>query len=480
MDSESALEKCQDVLSSLKCTLGTKHPYTIACESEIADILIKLERADDALVIYDDIIPISEHILGVTHPQTLDLYNDKGTALASQAKYEESLRFFLLAATNFDDKKKGDIHPSTPVIFDNIGATYQVLKQYEEAKTWYHRALESKTRIVGLEHPDTLKTLDSLSQLHQTIGEYDTALEYQEQIVSINERVSGIDDLSTLAAIQSKAVILQDQCRLEEAMPLFARVLEGYEREYGPDDKQTSIAMSDMAMTLSDFGNYEQALELLERAIEVRLIELDVDHHLVLQELHRKAYVLSNLFRFDDAIDCLHQVVKGSMKLPDLTDLQYQACKDLTVVYYNQRKYHVAIKQAESLLFDCNAKYGPENDKVKSLNKLLNWFTTDQGAKHKHRDFQFQRKPPQDESDDSDNHNTLSMLDIIQERVMEESRVRLAEVQVGLGIVWDKTLGDKVDMEKITSTGKTHFKNIKGFVSDKYRRKSSRDISSKE
>jgi len=94
----------------------------------------------------------------------------------------------------------------------------------------------------------------------------------------------------------------------------------------------------------------------------------------------------------------------------------------------------VAIKQAESLLINCRAKYGSEDHKVKVLEETLGWFKIDQGAKHKHIEFKFQRKAPQIE-DENDTGNTSSILDIIVDRVTEESRVRLADVQAGLGMV---------------------------------------------
>jgi len=42
-------------------------------------ILSKLDRLDEALIIYKDVIPKSEHVLGDGHIQTLDLYNEQGT-----------------------------------------------------------------------------------------------------------------------------------------------------------------------------------------------------------------------------------------------------------------------------------------------------------------------------------------------------------------------------------------------------------------
>ncbi|OAF60699.1 hypothetical protein VC83_03636 [Pseudogymnoascus destructans] len=200
-----------------------------------------LPHAIRAEPILQEAIVVRERELVVTHPDMLTSVSNLASVLQRQGRYEEA-ESMNRRALEGRERELGVTHPDTLTSVSNLALVLQSQGRYEEAESMNRRALEGRERELGVTHPDTLTSVSNLALVLQSQGRYEEAESMNRRALEGRERELGVTHPDTLTSVSNLALVLQSQGRYEEAESMNRRAL-----------------VSDLALLLQRQGRYEEA-----------------------------------------------------------------------------------------------------------------------------------------------------------------------------------------------------------------------------
>ncbi|MFK8164390.1 MAG: tetratricopeptide repeat protein, partial [Lewinella sp.] len=148
-------------------------------EQHVAELLAQLIKLTDYHAGQNPVekfplIPYGKHLLTVIGSEysesTGRLYNNIGLLYRDQGRYEEALTFFQ-KAIEISEAVLDAKHPDLAISYNNIGSLYQDQGRYEEALTFFQKAIEIFEASLGREHPHTQTVRRNLEGLKTEIKE---------------------------------------------------------------------------------------------------------------------------------------------------------------------------------------------------------------------------------------------------------------------------------------------------------------------
>jgi tetratricopeptide (TPR) repeat protein len=121
----------------------------------------------------------------------------KATATPAELKEAEK---HLRAAITLRNSIWGYQDPNIPKLLNQLGSTYERMKQPATAKTCYQNAVTYVNKKYGFGSPERLDSFICLTPILLQEGELSEALSLQQQIAMIKERKSGATSLDTIEA----------------------------------------------------------------------------------------------------------------------------------------------------------------------------------------------------------------------------------------------------------------------------------------
>lgn len=109
-----------------------------------------------------------EKVLGPDHPNVASTYNNIGSVLYAQDKYEEALVHFRKALAIWQ-KVLGSDHPDIATSYNNIAIVLYSQDKYEEALFNFKKALEIKEKILGADHPVVIAINKNINLVLRTL-----------------------------------------------------------------------------------------------------------------------------------------------------------------------------------------------------------------------------------------------------------------------------------------------------------------------
>lgn len=274
---QDALALYQDLVPLRNKNLGEEHPDSIKSRINLATLLNSNGRPAEAEEQYRSIVTIAGRVLGQEHPDTLKSRNNLANALYFQGKYAE-------AETEHRDvlaimeRVRGPEHPDTLTSRNNLALALDDQGKYAEAEAEHRAVLAIQERVLGPEHPDTLKSRMGVANALHSQGKYAGAEAEYRAVLTIQERVLGPEHPDNLKSRNNLANALYSQGKHAEAEAEYRAVLAIRERVLGQEHPETSRSCYNLSLTLEKLGRKEEALALARRALAGCTKALGPDH----------------------------------------------------------------------------------------------------------------------------------------------------------------------------------------------------------
>ena len=141
----------------------------------------------------------------------------------------------------------GASHHDTLNAYDNLAAAYQAADRTAEAAVLLEQTLYERERLLGSDHPDSMRSRNDLARAYRETGRVADAVPLVERTLAARERELGADHPSTLASRNNLARAYQAAGRPAEAIPLFEQNVAACERLLGADHRNTLHARGNLA-----------------------------------------------------------------------------------------------------------------------------------------------------------------------------------------------------------------------------------------
>ena len=137
-----------------------------------------------------------------------------------------------------------------------IGAAYQDLGLYAEARTQFERVVQLRTRALGARHESSLDALRQLAQDTMLMGKYPEAEGLYQQVIAGLAHRRGPTDAVVLA-VQAELVELDLQMgRYQVAEALIRKTLDAQRRVLGADHPATLSTLAELGRAQISQGEY--------------------------------------------------------------------------------------------------------------------------------------------------------------------------------------------------------------------------------
>ena len=141
-------------VDALEGLLGPDHPDTLASRNNLAYAYESAGRLEEAITLYEQVLPDSIRVLGEDHPNTLISRNNLAGAYESVGRLEEAITLFEQVLPD-SIRVLGEDHPLTLISRNNLAGAYRAAGRLEEAITLYEQVTKDCARILGEDHPLT-------------------------------------------------------------------------------------------------------------------------------------------------------------------------------------------------------------------------------------------------------------------------------------------------------------------------------------
>ncbi len=144
--------------------------------SNLANVLARTDRRDEALALYRRAVALSETTLGNADPAIALYLNNLGELYRSDGQPEEAERVLRRALVIFE-ARNGSRHPHTATALNNLALALDAQDRRTEAQTLYRQAIEIRIAMLPAGHPDVVSIHHNLAWSGLMAGDFDLAVE---------------------------------------------------------------------------------------------------------------------------------------------------------------------------------------------------------------------------------------------------------------------------------------------------------------
>jgi tetratricopeptide (TPR) repeat protein len=217
-ESKSLLHRCLDLDVGPGRDLGRA-----AALHELADLFLNEGRADEAIEILREALPIVEQWRGKDHPDYAVFLHTLGDAFYRAGRLDEA-EAYLRTSISLKERALGVDHLEVAISLTCLAKVLREGEDLTEAEAALQSALSIKKESLGEMHPSYAISLYELARLFGKQKRFAEAEALLRQVLSILEATVGVDHPNFEASLHALAVMVASQERYQEAQTIFRKL----------------------------------------------------------------------------------------------------------------------------------------------------------------------------------------------------------------------------------------------------------------
>lgn len=208
-------------------------------------------------------------------------------------------------------------------LMNTMGFVYESLGLYDPAQALLEKALDTRTKVLGLDHADVAATLSDLGTVMWRKGDFAKATTLMERALAIREKRLGPDSKEVASSLHNLGNLNWSQGKYGEARRILERALAIREKILGPEHADVASTLNSLGAIAYKEGDFNKARVMWERTLAIREKVLGPEHPWVAQTLNNLAIVHTYTGDPKGAVPLLERVVQIQEKVlgpkhPDL------------------------------------------------------------------------------------------------------------------------------------------------------------------
>ncbi len=275
---EEARRQMERALELRRRALGPEHPDTLNSMYALGLLYARAGLYRPAERLLNETLETRRRLLGDRDPATLDTVGALAILAAMlQGDYPRA-EAMLKSALAVLRSARGEEHPETLAIMNNLATQFVNQGKYGQAEDLYTKILEIKRRVMGEDHPSTLMTMSNLGVVNRYQGKYPQSEALLAAALQVRRRLLGEENQETLATRRSLALLYQAQGRYAQAEPILDEVLNAGRRVLGEQHPDTLSTLNNVAELYRRQNKFQEAESMFHELLAVRRRLLAPDH----------------------------------------------------------------------------------------------------------------------------------------------------------------------------------------------------------
>lgn len=271
--------------------------------------------------------------------------------------------------------------------FFHLGNLYQQQGKWQEARSFYARALRMREQILGAEHPDVVSMMAlvaddmrdqpalierALSINRQTLGDrnpevirilngmglvniylarYDEAERCLDQAAALAEQALVAQHPYNAQILINRGILYKQRGQYDQAERHLLRALEIQEKTLGPQHSYVGFTLDLLAGTYAFQGEYDKAVATMQHALVLKEQVLGADSPWMAPTLHNFALIYTEMGSYEQA----ESLYLRALAILEREEGPEQAAisapsQNLTGLYFRQGRYRHAEAHARRIL----------------------------------------------------------------------------------------------------------------------------------
>lgn len=160
---------------------GKDHVVTISAMNDLAVLLTRQGRLDEAESLFKKALEVSKEKRGDENPETIEIVHNIGVLRREQKRYDET-ESLLRQALQGRQRKLGNDHPACFESMHELALLYKEQGRYEAAEKYLREALGGRRKRLGDTHPHTMESLNDLIELYETWNKPEEAEKWRAKL----------------------------------------------------------------------------------------------------------------------------------------------------------------------------------------------------------------------------------------------------------------------------------------------------------
>ena len=274
----------------------------------------------------------------------------------------------------------GESHADVATSYNDLGAVYMDIGEYNQAKELHAKALMIRKKIFGEEHAHVATSYSHLGEVYRNIGECNEAKELYEKALIINKTVFGEEHPDVAASYSNLGLAFADIGNYHQAKNLHEKALIIRRKIFGEDHGDVATIYNNLGAVYTNIGNHNLAKLLHERALMIRKKIFDEEHADVATSYNNLALVYQDIGEYNQAKEFLQKALIICKKIFGEEHAHVAICySNLGQLYTNIEEYHQAKEFLEKALMIYKRIFGEEHTHVATSYKDLGAVHYDNG-----------------------------------------------------------------------------------------------------
>lgn len=305
---------------------------------------------DETEKIHKKIISLTEQVYGNYSEEHTEALSEAGSFYSDLGKYNEALSFFE-KALEISLKIFSEEHPDIATIYNNMGLVYDSLGDYTKALEVHNKSLKIRLKIFGEEHSDVATSYNNIGLTYEAQHQYAKALIFLEKSLNIQLKVLGEIHPNVAIAYNNCGTIYYNQGLFFKALNFYEKALKVQLSIFGEEHRDAATSYNNIGAIYFYFGDYVKTIEFYEKSLTILLKIYGMRHPDTATINNNIGYVYDSQGDYAKALEFYEKSLSIRLEIfgeehPDVAT----SYSNIGNMYYFQEYYEKALEYYEKVL----------------------------------------------------------------------------------------------------------------------------------
>jgi len=249
----------------------------VLCYNMIGDNLRVKGEFKSALAVLQRNLELALKKIGEQQPYVADIYNNLGAVYGELADYDRAIVFHNKSLA-LSRQLYGEEHASVARSYNNLANAIGDKGDLEKANELYAKALNLRRKLYGDEHPRVATTYLNMGTVYVLEGDYDQALACFNRAWAIWQKKLGANHPNSALAQLNMGLVYYQQGNYAEALAHHNQALEIYQQVSGENSFDAGDCYGNIGSVYLELGNYRDAIDFFNRSLTILRNEVGENH----------------------------------------------------------------------------------------------------------------------------------------------------------------------------------------------------------
>ncbi|CAF1261161.1 unnamed protein product [Adineta steineri] len=232
-----------------------------------------------------------------------NIYHQLGRIKYNQGEYQEALSYYKKALTIRRQSLPSN-HPDLGDSYNRIGNVYDSMGDYPKALSYYEKALEIRQQSLPSNHPDLGSSCMGIGNVYDSMGDYPKAFSYYEKALTIRQQSLPSNHPGLGDSYNNIGSIYYSVDDYPKALSYYEKTLGIRQQSLPSNHPHLGGSCNNIGLVHHNMGDYSKALLSDEKALEIRQQSLPSNHPGLGDSHYNMGLVYSSMDNYPKALSC--------------------------------------------------------------------------------------------------------------------------------------------------------------------------------